>query len=124
MLERLAPDPATPEEVIGFHAQQAIEKMLKAVLAFSGIRYRYTHDLVELLDALRAAGTAVSEDLNEVTRLSPFAAAFRYDALPEEAEEPFDAAWALACVRRARAWAEKIVRGETGASDGQPPADR
>jgi hypothetical protein len=31
-LEKLAPDPASPDEIIGFHAQQAIEKSLMAVL--------------------------------------------------------------------------------------------
>ncbi len=28
-LKKLSPDPASPDEVLGFHAQQAIEKMLK-----------------------------------------------------------------------------------------------
>jgi hypothetical protein len=27
-LEKLIPDPASPDEIIGFHAQQAIEKTL------------------------------------------------------------------------------------------------
>jgi hypothetical protein len=31
-LEKLISDPALPDEIIGFHAQQAIEKTLKAVL--------------------------------------------------------------------------------------------
>lgn len=32
-VEKLIPDPASSDEVIGFHAQQAVEKVLKAVLA-------------------------------------------------------------------------------------------
>jgi len=31
VLSKLVSDPASPDELIGFHAQQAIEKMLKAV---------------------------------------------------------------------------------------------
>ena len=114
VLERLAPDPATPEEVIGFHAQQAVEKMLKAVLAVRGIHYRYTHDLVELIDLVRAHGFEFPPELDEAPRLAPFAAAFRYDELPAEPEELFDVAWALSCVGGVRAWAEPIVRGQEG----------
>ena len=33
-MNRLLDDPAAPDEVIGFHAQQAVEKMTKAVLAY------------------------------------------------------------------------------------------
>lgn len=36
------------DEQIGFLAQQAVEKSLKAVLSSGGIRYRRTHDLSEL----------------------------------------------------------------------------
>jgi len=39
-LDKLIPDPNSPDEIIGFHAQQAIEKMLKAVLALAAVRYR------------------------------------------------------------------------------------
>ncbi len=52
-IEKLMPDPAAPDDVIGFHAQQAVEKMLKAMLALSSIRYGRTHDLTELLDLTR-----------------------------------------------------------------------
>jgi len=38
-LEKLISDPASPDEIIGFHAQQAIEKTLKAVLTNSAIYY-------------------------------------------------------------------------------------
>ena len=40
------------DETVGFHAQQAVEKCLKAVLAFSSIPFRKTHDLQELMDLL------------------------------------------------------------------------
>lgn len=47
-MRRLASDPEIDDEPVGFHAQQAIEKWLKAVMAFhelEGMRYD------ELLDA-------------------------------------------------------------------------
>ena len=64
-LDKLIPDPNSPDEIIGFHAQQAIEKMLKAVLASAAVRYRYTHDLVELLDLLRKNSIACPKELEE-----------------------------------------------------------
>ncbi len=107
---KLVPDPQASDEVIGFHAQQAVEKILKAVLAARGQTWRHTHDIVELIDAVRTAGIAFPHDLEDVRFLTPFAAAFRYEELPEEPEEPFDRRWALECVRRTRVWAEGVLR--------------
>lgn len=117
-LKKLSPDPASPDEVMGFHAQQAIEKMLKAVLSLAEIRYRRTHDLVELIDLVRERRIPFPPELDDIRRLTPFAAEFRYDDLPLEPEEPFDRAWALECVRKTRAWAESRLRGEAGAPEG------
>jgi HEPN domain-containing protein len=44
-----------PDEIFGFHAQQAVEKALKAWLASLGIRFPKTHDLQQLLDLLTGA---------------------------------------------------------------------
>lgn len=101
-LEKLAADPGAPEEIIGFHAQQAIEKMLKAVLALAAIRYPRTHDLTELLDLVRKQGFEVPPQLEDVEALSSFAVGFRYEDLPA----PFDREWARSCVRATRVWAE------------------
>ncbi len=55
-VNKLLPDPQSPDEIIGFHAQQAVEKILKAVLTFRAVRYRRTHDLVELIDRIHDSG--------------------------------------------------------------------
>lgn len=39
-----------PSAVVCFHAQQAVEKYLKAFLTEKGIEFRRTHDLLILLD--------------------------------------------------------------------------
>ena len=49
-LERLAEIPSVADAVIGFHAQQAVEKMLKAVLSLGAISYGRTHDLEHLME--------------------------------------------------------------------------
>ncbi len=44
-VERLMPDADLDDELIGFHAQQAVEKSLKAWLAHLGIDYPRIHSL-------------------------------------------------------------------------------
>jgi len=60
------------EEIFGFHAQQAIEKALKAWLAWLDVEYPRTHDLSLLLSLLRERGadTAPFEDLIGVLGLA------------------------------------------------------
>jgi HEPN domain-containing protein len=41
---------------IGFHAQQAVEKWLKAVIASRGARHEQTHDIDRLLETRRPHG--------------------------------------------------------------------
>ncbi|MGD0092758.1 MAG: HEPN domain-containing protein [Planctomycetota bacterium] len=99
------------DEQVGFLAQQGIEKTLKAVLSCHGLAYRRTHDLSELLDALRVGGVAYPPGLDACVSLTPFAAEMRYDYLPPEEtpEKRFDRATALRLVRLALEWAEGIV---------------
>jgi HEPN domain-containing protein len=109
-LEKLISDPALPDEIIGFHAQQAIEKTLKAVLTNSAIYYGRTHNLGVLLDLLRTNGFSFPGEFEEIRRLTPFAVDFRYEDMPLMLRKPFDRFWARDCVRRVRAWAESALR--------------
>jgi HEPN domain-containing protein len=109
-VEKLASDPGSPDEVIGFHAQQAVEKMMKAVLAGRSISYRRTHDLVELLELLNENAIAYPADLDEVRQLTPFAVAFRYDVIPDEPERALDRNWVVQCLRKVRSWSEGLLR--------------
>lgn len=52
---KLYDDPDVQDALIGFHAQQAIEKSLKAVLSHAGVAFRRTHDIAELLDLIADA---------------------------------------------------------------------
>ena len=46
MARALLPVEGVTDAGVGFHAQQAIEKSLKAVLTARSVEYPYTHDLV------------------------------------------------------------------------------
>jgi hypothetical protein len=68
---KLAEDLNLHDSLCGFHAQQAVEKGLKAVLAHAGVVFRHTHDIAELLDLLDDAGIAApphADHLDELTR--------------------------------------------------------
>src|SRR5207249_2354709 len=94
---------ATPEvadiEIFGFHAQQAVEKALKAWLAARGLLYPRIHDLDRLLDLLREEGAAVPPEFDALGILTDFGVAFRYEAY-EEPDEPFDRAQIIGQVER------------------------
>ena len=109
VLDMLISDPASPDEVIGFHAQQAVEKMLKAVLVLHAVRLGKIHEIAQLLALLRENHIPYPAEFEELDRLSPFAVDFRYEDLPSRPEPPFDRIWAADNVHRVKAWAEACL---------------
>jgi len=97
------------DAVIGFHCQQAVEKLLKALLSHGGVRFRKTHDLRELMDLLADHGSAPPQYLQEIDYLSPFAVDLRYGIFPLEEEAPLDRQEARRLVREVRAWVEREI---------------
>lgn len=106
---KLAGEPDIADEIVGFHAQQAVEELMKAVLTAHGIDYRRTHDLVELIDLLRDEGIGFPDDLEDVRELNPFAAVLRYADPTDLPEARFDRQWALERMQATRTWAEAAV---------------
>ena len=103
---KLSGDLEIDDEVVGFHAQQAVEKCLKAVLAKHCVELRKTHDLQLLLDLL-AQNNLLSPPLRDgIDALGPFAVELRYDLMETE---PLDREQARAVVVAARDWAEQQV---------------
>lgn len=68
-----------------FHAQQAAEKYLKALLTWRQIEFPKTHDIGQLLDLLRPAFPDLASDLRDATLLTPFGVEIRY---PGDQPEP------------------------------------
>ena len=73
------------DAVIGFHAQQAAEKLLKAWIAAVGLVFPLTHDLGRLLTAL---GRQVpnTERFRGLVDLNPYNVQLRYEWTGEETE--------------------------------------
>ena len=63
--------------------QQAIEKLLKALLSQLSIEYKFTHDLDRLELQLKDAGEALPQGLADFSRIGAFAVTHRYDDIPE-----------------------------------------
>ncbi len=66
------------DATIGFHCQQAAEKLLKALLSEQGVVFRRTHDLTELCDLLTDASQPLPAELTEIDFLTPYGVTFRY----------------------------------------------
>jgi len=94
-------------EHLCFHAQQAAEKSLKAVLLKMGVSFPFTHSLQALIDLL-PAGAARSLVPTDVVDLSPYAVTTRY---PGESEPVTEAEYrdALRLAESAVTWAESIL---------------
>jgi HEPN domain-containing protein len=84
VLDRLMDDPSITDETLGYHAQQAAEKLIKALLALHGHDYPRSHNIGLLMDLLAGHGMPLPERFEAVEALTPFGTVFRYDDLPME----------------------------------------
>jgi HEPN domain-containing protein len=67
------------DDVVGFHAQQTVEKSIKAVLVVNGIDFPRTHDLDFLVARVKGQGAPAPSAVANAGWLSPWAAQLRYD---------------------------------------------
>ena len=81
VIDKLADDGDVSDDMIGFHAQQAVEKLLKAVLASHTIEYPRTHDIDRLVDLLAANQIPLPPQARRLDELTPWATQLRYDDL-------------------------------------------
>ena len=87
VVRHLRSEPDAPGWVLGFHAQQAVEKALKSVLASRGIEYPRTHNLVMLVELVRRAQIVVPPDAAALGLLVPFGVLLGYEDVGD-AEPP------------------------------------
>jgi HEPN domain-containing protein len=98
VLRLLAPNDEIGDDAVGFHAQQAIEKWLKAVIASRGEDFEFTHDLHRLA-MLASHGTGeLPFDVDPVLTLTQYAVPLRYEDLLDA--EPLDREATVALVEQ------------------------
>ena len=83
-------------DTVCFHAQQAVEKALKAVLAWHDIDYPWTHDLRELVAIVKPILPLLSNYERRIIALIPFAVIIRYSGLDEPSREETETSLTLA----------------------------
>jgi HEPN domain-containing protein len=94
-------------DTVCFHAQQAAEKSLKALLALRNIPYPYRHDMSELASLARKHFPAVALLEREILALTPYAVDARYDDTMEPSME--EARAALETASKTYAFTKEIV---------------
>jgi len=111
-LAEAAPPSGVLLEHLCFHAQQAVEKAIKAVLVVHNVVPPKTHDVGHLLDLAASQGEQAPFDVERVADLTAFAVIARYPAdFGEVDEEEWTEAVELA--RAVVAWAESVVSPHT-----------
>jgi HEPN domain-containing protein len=108
VVERLTDDPEIPDHVVGFHAQQAVEKLLKAVLSHHGVNYGRTHDLSRLVELVEMKNLALPPDAHRLATLTPWATGLRYGDDPVD-PGPLDREGALGLIATVRDWASRVL---------------
>ncbi|MBI3462626.1 MAG: HEPN domain-containing protein [Planctomycetes bacterium] len=68
-----------PYDTACFHCQQAVEKYMKAFLAWRGQPFPFTHDLERLARLCEATESSLKLAVPEVVALTDYAVKLRYD---------------------------------------------
>lgn len=96
-----------PTDTVCFHAQQCVEKYIKAYLVTAGIAFARTHD-VETLVGLIPKHVQVSLTIEEQRRLTDYATTLRYPG-PYEPVTLSEAKEAVKLARRIRREIRKLL---------------
>ena len=114
LVRKIGSDTDIADEIVGFHAQQAVEKQLKAVLTARETPYKKSHELSYLVGLITEEETEAPAALEQADTLTDWAVEFRYegDTLKGTGDPPpLDRAAALALVVDLREWAETQITG-------------
>jgi HEPN domain-containing protein len=106
-VREFAGNPEIGDGIIGFHAQQAVEKWLKAVIASRGGTLERTHDIDRLAEALGELGRDVPPSLDELIALTQYAVPMRYEDLLDTV--PLDREAVVTLVGGVEQWAAGVL---------------
>lgn len=108
----LAEHPESALSALGFHAQQCVEKSLKAALTCHGVDFPPTHNLERLAGQLTELGAALPLPVRELRKLNPYAVETRYndEAIPLLTRDQLGQ-----MAGQIKEWARTYVDARTGA---------
>ena len=90
-----------------FHAQQCVEKYLKALLLSCRQAFPRTHDLIALHDLCMRNSISVPVDQDKLERLAAYAVQVRY---PEEGPTLDETQETVQITQKVRRWARAVLR--------------
>lgn len=97
-------NPEISDEIIGLHAQQAVEKWLKALMAIRNLAQLRTHDIDQLGRALESDGVELPFPRPRLAELTIFGVPLRYEQFLDA--EPLDREATVALVDGIGKWAK------------------
>jgi HEPN domain-containing protein len=103
----LAGNSEIADQPVGYHAQQAIEKWMNAVMASRSLPDEATHDLGRLLGVLVAADIDAPPGADRLDLLSPFFVQQHCDELLDV--EPLDREAVVSLVAEVGDWARRLI---------------
>jgi HEPN domain-containing protein len=121
ILERLLDDHDIPDDALGFHVQQAVEKRLKAVLALNEIEFQHTHSIGYLTTLLEHHGIDNPEPREPLEDLTPWAVDARYD---DQLSRSLDRVAVAKLITSVREWSDGLLdpspQGKSGSKRANP----
>jgi HEPN domain-containing protein len=96
------------DSIIGFHAQQAAEKWLKAVIVARHLKYERTHEIGRLLEVLKNDGCELPPASDQLDELTQYAVPLRYDQILDA--ESLDREATVTLVEEVGNWANAQLR--------------
>ena len=114
--------PGVPNpDAVCFHAQQAVEKSLKAVLQDSGLAFPKSHDLVELLELMSPPHPELGSLRDKLDALTVYAVAYRY---PGDAASVEDARRAIVVAEKALEIVRRFLEPPQHDAPAEDPEDQ
>lgn len=107
-----------PTDTSAFHAQQAIEKALKGLMTFYGMRAPRIHDLDVLAEEVLRKVPEIEDYLDRLSAISRYAVVTRYPGVENPARE--EVLQALDVAREI----VQLVRSQIAPSDNSPDQEK
>jgi HEPN domain-containing protein len=98
---------AVSDAIVGFHAQQAVEKAFKAVLAARGATFPFTHNIGLLMTLVEDESILAPPSLADADLLTPYGVALRYGV---KSPGTVDRRIALELAGAAVVWARELIK--------------
>ncbi|MGZ4169642.1 MAG: HEPN domain-containing protein [Solirubrobacteraceae bacterium] len=114
ILGKLLDDSDVPDDALGFHVQQAVEKRMKSVLALNEVEFEHTHSIGYLAALLEQHGIEGPEHREQLEDLTPWAVDARYS---DQLGRTLDRAAVRDLVASVREWSQRLLRNDQQADD-------